>query len=69
MFGHFTTLCMKGLKIKGALSRLKDLATVSTLKMMKNTFYFTLKALFLFKTFKFLSWSFVHVEKMASLER
>ena len=33
--------------IKGALSRLRQfLATESPLKMMKNTFYFTLKALF-----------------------
>ena len=33
------------------------LATESPLKMMKNAFYFTLKALFVFKIFKFLSWS------------
>ena len=31
------------------------LATGSPLKMMKNAFYFTLKALFILKIFKFLS--------------
>ena len=36
------------------------------LKMTKNAFYFILKAL---KIFKFLSWLFGHVEKMAWLER
>ena len=30
---------------------------------MKNAFYFTLKALFVFKIFKFLFWLFGHVEK------
>ena len=30
---------------------------------MKNTFYFMLKALFILKIFKFLSWSFGFVEK------
>ena len=50
--------------IKGALSDLKQfLATESPLKAMKNAFYFTLKALFLLKKFKFLSWIFGHVEK------
>ena len=38
----------------GALSSLiQFLATESTLKMMKNAFYFTLKALFILKIFKF----------------
>ena len=42
--------------IKGALSGLKQfLATESPLKMMKNAFYFTSKALFVLKIFKFLS--------------
>ena len=31
--------------------------------------YFTLKALFVLKIFKFLSWLFGHVEKTAQLER
>ena len=45
--------------IKGALSGLRQfLATKSTLKMMKNAFCFTSKALFVLKVFKFLSfWS------------
>ena len=37
--------------------------------MMKNAFYFTLKALFILKVFKFLSRLFGHVEKTAGLER
>ena len=41
----------------------------SPLKMMKNPFYFILKALFVRKIFKFLSWPFGHLEKMAWLER
>ena len=41
---------------KGELSGLKQvLATGSSLKMMKNAFYFTLKAFFVLKIFKFLS--------------
>ena len=45
---------------KGALSCLRQcLATESPLKMMKNTIYFTLKALFVLKIFKFLSWLLV----------
>ena len=35
---------------------------VSPSKMMKNAFYFILKALFVLKIFKFLSWLFGHVE-------
>ena len=41
---------------KGTLSGLKQfLAIESPLKMMKNVFYFTSKALFVLKIFKFLS--------------
>ena len=40
-----------------------------SIKMMKNAFYFTLKALFFLKIFRFLSWLFGHVEKTARLER
>ena len=37
---------------------------------MKNAnAYFILKALFVFKIFKFLSWLFGHVEKMALKEK
>ena len=50
---------------KGALSGLRPfLAAVSFLKMMKNTFHFTLKALFVLKIFKFLSCVFGHVAKL-----
>ena len=38
-------------------------------KMMKNAFYFILKALFVLKIFKFLSWLFGDVKKAARLER
>ena len=41
---------------KGALSGLRQfLAAETPLKMMKNAFYFTSKALFVLKIFKFLS--------------
>ena len=39
------------------------LETELPLKIMKNILYFTLKALFVFKIFKFLSRRFGHVEK------
>ena len=46
---------MDGSKIfKGALSGLRQfLATESTLKMMKNVFYYTSKDFFVLKIFKF----------------
>ena len=44
------------IELKGALSGLRQFLTAeSSLKMMKNVFYFTLKALFVIKIFKFLS--------------
>ena len=47
--------------IKGALPGLRQfLATEISLRMMKNAFYFTSKALFVLKIFKFLSWLFRH---------
>ena len=50
--------------VKGALSGLsQSLATESPLKIMKNAFYLTLKALFFLKIFKILSSLFRHVEK------
>ena len=50
--------------VKGALLGLRQsLATESALKMMKNTFYFTSKALSVLKISKFLSWLFGHVSK------
>ena len=49
--------------VKGTLSGLrKFLKAESSLKMMKNAFYFTLKALFALKIFKFLFWLFGHAE-------
>ena len=45
---------LKEINIKGALSGLRQLlATESPLKMMKNGFYFTSKALFVLKIFRF----------------
>ena len=41
----------------------------SRTKMMKIAFYLILKALFVVKIFKFLSWLFGHVEKMAWLRK
>ena len=49
---------------KDAVSGLEQLlATESPLKMIKNTFYFTLKALFVLKIFNFFSWLFSYVVK------
>ena len=51
-------------RLKGALSDLRQfLATESPLKMMRNAFYFTSKALFVLKIFKFLSSLFGHVSQ------
>ena len=50
--------------IKGALSGLKQfLSNENPLKMMKNAFYFILKALFVLKIFQFLFRIFVQVGK------
>ena len=50
--------------IKGALSDLRQfLATEVPLTMVKNTFCFTSKALFVLKIFRFLSWLFGQVSK------
>ena len=50
--------------IKGILSYLRQfLATESPLKMIKNTFDFTSKGVFILKIFKFLFWLFGHVAK------
>ena len=51
--------------IKDALSGLRQfLATGSSLKMMENCFYFTLKVFFVLKIFNFFSWLFGDVEKL-----
>ena len=56
---------LKSLKV--GLSSSKNICVIdvteSPLKMMKNVFYFILKALFVLKLFKFLSRLFVHVGK------
>ena len=50
--------------IKGKLSGLRQLLAIeSPLKMIKNAFYFTSKAHFALKIFKFLSSLFCHVAK------
>ena len=50
--------------VKGALSGLRQfLSTKSPLKLMKNAFYFTSKALFVLKILKFFSLLFGHVAK------
>ena len=55
--------CMLSI-FKGALSGLRQfLATECPLKMMKNAFYLTPKALFVLKLIKFLSWLFGHISK------
>ena len=54
----------KILYVKDLLSGLRRfLAAESPLKMLKNDFYFMLKALFVLKIFNFLYWIFGHVEK------
>ena len=55
-------IAMKQCAFKGVPPGLRQfLATESPLKMMKNPFYFTLKALFVLKIFIILSWLFGHV--------
>ena len=48
---------------KGTLRSETILATKISLKIMRNAFYFTSKALFILKIFKLLSWLFGHVAK------
>ena len=59
--------------VKAGLSASKKLCVIclieSSLKMMKNAFYFILKALFVLKIFKFLWRLFGHVGKTTLLER
>ena len=55
---------------KGALKGLRQFLIIeSPLKMIKNAFYFQLKALFVLKIFKIFSCLFGYVEKTARLER
>ena len=65
----FTALLQLFKNIKVGLSPTKKICVIclieSPLKMMKNDFYFILKALFVLKLFKFLSRLFGHVGKTA----
>ena len=71
-----TTILAKignGVKSDSHLSKKKKRSFIcfseSPLKMIKNAFYFILKALFVTKIFKFLCWFFGQVEKTTCLER
>ena len=66
---HESPLLMANI-VKGAVSGLKQfLTTENPLKLMRNAFYFILKAVFVLMIFKFLFWLFGHVEKTVWLER
>ena len=57
---RFLLIC----SLKGPFSGLRQFPIIeSPLKMIKNTFYFVLKALFVHEIFKLLSWLFGFVEK------
>ena len=60
-----------GSKVKQSVMVEKNILKVGLLciKMMNNAFCFILKALFVLKIFKFLSWLFGHAGKTAWLER
>ena len=64
LVSHTSNIFMKAPK-----SLIQLLATESHLKVMKNVFYFTLKALFVLKTFKFFVFTFWSCWKTARLER
>ena len=76
---HFYLLSVQSYKrlklraFKVGLSLSKNICVIclieSPLKLMKNAFYFILKAPFVLKIFKFLSRLFGHVGKTARLER
>ena len=55
----------KNRNIKGGISSLRQFLANDEkgLKMMKNAFYFTLKAVFVVKIFKFLPWLFDDISK------
>ena len=50
---HHIDLLQWQSSFKGAFSGLRQFKNESSLKMMKNAFYFTVKALFVLKIFKF----------------
>ena len=76
---HFHLLSVQSYKyltlraFKVGLSPSKKVCVIclieSPLKLMKNAFYFILKALFVLKIFKFLSRLFGHVGKTSRVER
>ena len=62
-------VAIETLKLDSHLPKICVVCFIETpLKMITNAFYFILKALLIFKKFKFLSWLFCHVEKTAWLE-
>ena len=68
-YKKFVKLAWNDLSFKVGLSPSKKIGFIclieSPLKMIKNAFYFILKAFFVLKIFKFLSRLFGHVEKTA----
>ena len=70
-FYMITASVMIGLRVDSHLpiKLLLFTSMESPLKVMKNAFYFILKALFVLKIFKFLWWLFGHVGKTAWLGR
>ena len=60
---------MKSLKSNSHLLKKFICFNENLLKIMKNAFYFILKALFILNKFKLLSWHFGHIEKTTWLER
>ena len=68
MFENLNPNCLKHIKVGLSLWFNKSFKIKDSKKIVKNAFYFILKALFILKIFKFLSWLFGHVEKTAWLE-
>ena len=57
------TITMRSLRVSPSKKMCVICLIENPLKIMKNTFYFTLEALFVLKIFKFLSWLFGHIGK------
>ena len=70
---NFIRIQMVTVRLKLGLSPSEKICVVwfveSHVKMMKNVFYFILKAVFDLKIYKILSWLFGHVEKTSWLAR
>ena len=69
VFGKFNVLCFLETPVLRFALLPYYQQNEGSLKMIKNAFYFILKALFVLEIFKLLCWLFAHVEKTASLER